>query len=74
MVGELDLSLADPGDGLRIVSQRGLAEDRVVAATIEGDDESIRVDRHGAGILDESSEELFRVAFSNPFNRDASQR
>ena len=45
-----------------------------MGATVEGDDEAIGLDRHGAGGLDEPPEELFRVAFSKPFNRDASQR
>src|SRR5450759_5817683 len=63
VVGEFDRPLTEPADGRRVVSESGLAEDRVMAATVEGNDEAVGLDRHGAGGLDEPPEELFRVGF-----------
>src|SRR4051812_10489550 len=59
--------MTEPGDGRRSVTESGLAEDRVMAATVEDDDEAVVFDRQGAGGLDEPPEELFQVGFLEAF-------
>jgi len=48
VVGELDLPLAEPGDGKGVTFECGFPQDWVVAAAIEGDGEAVGVNRHGA--------------------------
>ena len=74
MEGELDLSLAEPGDGKPVAFQCGFTEDRVVAVAVEGDGEAVGVNRHGAGGLDEPAIQLLWVDLLKPFQRAVSQR
>src|SRR3954454_1765049 len=59
-VGELDLPLAEPRDRQRVAFERRLAGDRVVAATVEADDQPVVLNRHGPGGLDEPTVQLLR--------------
>ena len=64
MVGEPDRTFAEPRDGGWIAVEGGLAEDRIVATSVEANGDAVGLDRHYTGGLDESAVELLRVGGS----------